>query len=114
MVYKSINFIQENEKLLERSNSNGYTPYEARIKILEGDFRAAAEMFDDYLNIYMSEYERTTMEFIAKEYYDYLLSLKETRQVEKFLLEKENALKLPDDPLNLIYKNKIKKIELLV
>jgi len=107
LVYKGINFIQTKKDLVEKSGCNGYTPYEARVKILENDYETAAKMFDNYLNIYMTETDRNTMEFIAKEYYDYLLSLKNSNQKEKFNIEKENALNLPNEPLNKIWKEKI-------
>jgi len=109
-VYKSIYFIPENEELYEKSKCTGYTPYEARIKILEGKYEEAADMFSRYLNIFMNAHDRNTLEFIAKEYYDYLLALKQIGNIEQFEQEKEKALNLPDEPLNKIYKEKIKEL----
>ena len=109
-VYKSIYFVPEDKSLYEKSGCTGYTPYEARIKILEGEYEAGADMFLRYLNIFMNAQDRETLEFIAKEYYDYLLALKEIGNTEQFEVEKERALRLPDEPLNKIYKEKIKEL----
>jgi hypothetical protein len=50
-VYKSINFIQQDTTRVEESKCNGYTPYEVRIKILEGKYEEATDMFSRYINI---------------------------------------------------------------
>ena len=110
-IYKSIYFIPKDKSLYEKSKCTGYTPYEARIKILEGKYEEAADMFSRYLNIFMNEDDRNTLEFIAKEYYDYLLALKQINNTKQFEIEKEKALKLPDEPLNAIWKERINLIE---
>lgn len=109
-VYKSINFISENKELVSKSGCSGFTPYDARINILEKKYNKAAEMFSNYLNIYMTNNDRNTLEFIAKEYYDYLYCLKKIGDNKRFTYEKENALNLPDEPLNKIWKEKIRKL----
>ena len=106
-IYKSIFFIPSDKSLYETSNCTGYTPYEARIKMLEGKYEEAADMFSRYLNIFMTEEDKNTLEFIAKEYYDYLIALKKTNNTKQFESEKEKALQLPDEPLNAIWKDKI-------
>ena len=78
--------------------------------MLENEYEVAADMFDRYLNLYMTDNDRNTLEFIAKEYYDYLITLMKIGNESKFELEKKKALDLPDEPLNLIWKEKIKKL----
>lgn len=110
-VYKSICYIPKDKSLYETSNCTGFTPYEARIKILQGKYSEAADMFKSYLNDFLTDIDRITLEFIAKEYHDYLIALKKSNRMDEYTVEYENALKLPDEPLNAVWKDKIKNIK---
>jgi len=90
-------------------NYSSFTPYEARIKILEKDFLNSALLFEKYIYEVISNEDRNTRESMARDYYDYLLSLKEV-DTNKFLEEKKIALELHDEPGNHIWKQKIKEL----
>lgn len=85
---------------------SSFTPYEARVKILEKDFVKASILFEKYIYEVITDSERNMRESMARDYYDYLLSLKEV-DADKFLQQKQIALKLPDEPGNHIWKEKI-------
>ena len=106
-VYKSICYVPKDPQKYITTGCTGFTPYEARIKMLEGDYKSAAEMFKRYINDFIDEGDRVTLEFIAKEYYDYLIALKVSGQDEAYEREYLNALELPDEPLNAIWKERI-------
>jgi len=112
-VYKSIYYMPKDTSLYKTTGCTGYTPYEARIKILEGKYDEAADMFKSYLNDFLNETDRTTLEFVAKEYYDYLIALKKSARMDEYKLEYENALELPDEPINAIWKKRIRDFDSL-
>lgn len=88
---------------------SSFTPYEARVKILEKDFVQASTLFEKYIYEVILDSERNTRESMARDYYDYLLSLKEV-DIDKFLEQKQIALELPDEPGNHIWKEKIQRL----
>ena len=107
-VYKSICYIPKDKSLYETTNCTGFTPYEARIKILQGKYSEAADMFKKYIYNFISDEDRVTLEFIAKEYYDYLIALKKSNRMDEYNLAYKNALELPDEPINTVWKDRIK------
>ncbi|QSZ42181.1 DUF4062 domain-containing protein [Sulfurimonas aquatica] len=111
-VYKSICYIPQDKSVYESSGCTGFTPYEARINILEGNYEEAVDMFKRYIYDYMSDSDRVNIEFMAKEYFDYLKALKELNRMDEFHKECEIALKLPDEPLNEIWKREILKLKI--
>ena len=109
-VYKSIYYIPSDSSRFEASQCTGFTPYEARIKMLKGEYESAADMFDRYLHTFMDEKDRVTLEFIAKEYMDYMIALKMSNRMDDYEEAYAQVMGLPDEPINAIWKQRIKKM----
>ena len=109
MMHKYYDLLLNDEWMLDHQQVKRYssfTPYEARIALLEEDYIKAAELFEGYIYQIIPSSQRETKESIAKDYYDYLLALRHVDK-DRFQHELQKALKLPDKPGNQFWKEKI-------
>ncbi len=88
---------------------SSFTPYEARIALVEKEYQKAVELFEGYIYGIVGDEERNKKESMARDYYDYLLALHYTNK-KKFQQKREEAMALPDIPGNHLWKEKIAKI----
>lgn len=103
---KSDDWMASNQNIAKYSS---FSPYEARIKIIEKDYKTAVDIFHGFIYEIISDNDRKNKESMARDYYDYLFVLKKVYK-KQFIKEYKIAMNLPSSPGNHIWKEKIKTL----